>query len=159
MFPIRKCPAQPPIASWSRPPSGPTPGDVAHLQAIGYQAWLNEQFAMAPVSNYNAALVSSQGGLPTLFLANAVTNPDQLRQRVGFALSQITVISITKLIWNNNIVPFENLLLNDAFTNYRQILGDVTLAPSMGCYLDHVATTRAAGQAHLPWRMKTTPAK
>jgi uncharacterized protein (DUF1800 family) len=115
---------------------GPTPGDVAHLQAIGYQAWLNEQFAMAPVSNYNAALVSSQEGIPTLFLANAVTNPDQLRQKVGFALSQITVISITKLIWNNNIVPFENLLLNDAFTNYRQILGDVTLAPSMGYYLD-----------------------
>jgi uncharacterized protein (DUF1800 family) len=115
---------------------GPTPADVAHLQNIGYQAWLNEQFAMAPVSNYNPLLASSQSGFPQLFLANAVTNPDQLRQRVGFALSQITVISITKLIWNNNIVPFENMLLNDAFTNYRQILGDVTLNPSMGFYLD-----------------------
>lgn len=115
---------------------GPTPADVAHLQSIGFQAWLNEQFAMAPVSNYNAALVSSQEGLPPLFLANAVTNPDQLRQKVGFALSQISVISITKLIWNNNIVPFENLLLNDAFTNYRQILGDVTLSGPMGYYLD-----------------------
>jgi uncharacterized protein (DUF1800 family) len=115
---------------------GPTPADVAHLQSIGFQAWLNEQFAMAPVSNYNAALVSSQEGLPPLFLANAVTNPDQLRQRIGFALSQISVISITKLIWNNNIVPFENLLLNDAFTNYRQVLGEVTLSGPMGYYLD-----------------------
>lgn len=115
---------------------GPTPADVAHLQTIGFQAWLNEQFAMAPVSNYNAALVSSQSGIPALFLANAVTNPDQLRQRVAFALSQISVISITKLIWNNNIVPYENLLLNDAFTNYRQILGDVTLSGPMGYYLD-----------------------
>ena len=116
---------------------GPTPADVAHLQTIGFQAWLNEQFAMAPVSNYNAALVSSQEGIPTLFLANAVTNPDQLRQKVGFALSQITVISITKLIWNNNIVPFENLLLNDAFTNYRQILGDVTLSSVHGLLPRH----------------------
>ena len=70
------------------------------------------------------------------FLANAVTNPDQLRQKVGFALSQIFVISITKLIWNNNMVPYEHMLLNDAFTNYRQILGDVTLSARMGYYLD-----------------------
>ena len=125
---------------------GATPADVAHLQSIGYQAWLNEQFAMAPVSNYNAALVSSHEGLPPLFLANAVTNPDQLRQKVGFALSQISVISITKLIWNNNIVPYENLLLNDAFTNYRQILGDVTLSGPMGYYLD-MANNAAANPA------------
>lgn len=74
--------------------------------------------------------------MPNRFLTNAVTNPDQLRQRVAFALSQITVISITKLIWNNNIVPFEELLATDAFTNYRQILGDVTLSGPMGGYLD-----------------------
>jgi uncharacterized protein (DUF1800 family) len=101
---------------------------------------------MAPVSSYTAALASDQEGLPTLFLANAVTNADQLRQRVAFALSQITVISITKEIWNQNIVPFENLLLTDAFTNYRQILGDVTLSPCMGYYLD-MANNAAADPA------------
>ena len=75
-----------------------------------------------------------------------MTNPDQLRQRVAFALSQITVISITKLIWNNNIVPFEQMLANDAFTNYRQILGDVTLSGPMGGYLD-MANNAAANPA------------
>ncbi|HEY3740651.1 MAG TPA: DUF1800 family protein [Bryobacteraceae bacterium] len=115
---------------------GPSPSDVANVQALGFQGWINQQFAMAPVSNYTAALSSSQGGLPNLFLGNAVTNPDQLRQRVAFALSQIAVISITKQIWNQNVAPFENMLLNDAFVNYRQILGDVTLSPCMGYYLD-----------------------
>jgi uncharacterized protein (DUF1800 family) len=125
---------------------GASPADVANVQTLGFQGWLNQQFAMAPVSSYTAALVSSQEGLPNLFLANAVTNPDQLRQRVAFALSQIAVISITKEIWNQNVVPYENMLLNDAFVNYRQILGDVTLSPCMGYYLD-MANNAAANPA------------
>src|SRR5208283_3741183 len=95
----------------------------------------NQQFAMAPVSSYSA-ITSSQGGLPGLFLTNAVTNPDQLRQRVAFALSQIFVTSLQKLIWNDNMVLYQNMLLADAFTNYRQIMADVTLSPAMGQYLD-----------------------
>ncbi len=114
---------------------GPTPNDAANLQTIGFQAWLNQQYAMAPVSNYTP-IVSSQGGMPQHFLTNAVTNPDQLRQRVAFALSQIFVTSIQKLIWNDNMVLYQNMLLNDAFTNYRQIMYDVTLSPAMGQYLD-----------------------
>ena len=59
-----------------------------------------------------------------------------MRQRVAFALSQIFVTSIQKLIWNDNMVLFQNMLLADAFTNYRQIMADVTLSPAMGQYLD-----------------------
>jgi uncharacterized protein (DUF1800 family) len=46
------------------------------------------------------------------------------------------VTSLQKLIWNSNMVLFQNMLLADAFTNYRQIMGDVTLSPAMGQYLD-----------------------
>jgi uncharacterized protein (DUF1800 family) len=114
---------------------GPTPSDAAHVQTIGFQAWLTEQFNLAQVSNYNT-ITSDQGGMPAHFLTNAVSNPDQLRQRVAFALSQIFVTSIQKLIWNQNMVLFQNMLLGDAFSNYRQIMGDVTLSPAMGQYLD-----------------------
>ena len=34
------------------------------------------------------------------------------------------------------MILFQNMLLADAFTNYRQIMGDVTLSPAMGQYLD-----------------------
>ena len=121
---------------------GPTPADAAHVQTIGFQAWLNEQFAMPVISNYNA-VTGSQEGMPATFLANAVTNADQLRQRVAFALSQIFVTSITTVIWNGDMIPFEQLLINDAFTNFRKILGDVTLNPAMGEYLDMANNAKA----------------
>ena len=122
---------------------GPSPADATHLQTIGFQAWLNEQFAMPVVSNYNPLLNTSQSGMPAYFLANAVTNADQLRQRVAFALSQIFVTSITTVIWNQDMIPYEQMLINDAFTNYRQILGDVTLSPAMGEYLNMANNAKA----------------
>jgi len=121
---------------------GPTPAEAAHVQTIGFNAWLDEQLAMPAISSY-MGVSGSQGGLPNAFLANAVTNPDQLRQRVGFALSQIFVVSITKLIWNQDVAPYEQMLVDDAFTNYRKILGDVTLSPAMANYLDMANNAKA----------------
>ena len=121
---------------------GPTPADAAHVQTIGLPAWLQEQLSMPQVSNYNS-VGGSQGGLPNTFLANAVNNPDQLRQRVAFALSEIFVTSITKIIWNGDMIPYQHMLMADAFTNYRKILGDVTLSPTMGEYLDMANNAKA----------------
>ncbi len=121
---------------------GATPADAAHVQTIGFQAWLAEQFNLPVISNFNG-VPASQSGMPQWFLANAVTNADQLRQRVSFALSQIFVVSITKIIWNGDMVPYEQMLLADAFTNYRQILGDVTLSAGMGEYLDMANNAKA----------------
>ncbi len=114
---------------------GPTPSDAAHVQAVGFQGWLNEQFAMPVLAPY-VATSSSNGLLRQQFLTNAVMNADQLRQRVAFALSQIFVVSENKLIWDPQVAPFENILLNDAFANYRKIMADVTLDSSMGYFLD-----------------------
>lgn len=123
---------------------GPTPAEASHVQQVGLQGWLNEQFALAPVTNYNNIAAQSQGGLTANFLANATTNSDQLRQRVAFALSQIFVTSVSKLIWNQSVIPYQQMLMADAFVNYRQILGDVTLSPAMGQYLDMANNAKAA---------------
>ena len=126
---------------------GPSPADAALVQTLGFQGWLSQQFAMPAISNFNALAGSSQSGMPAVFLANAVTNPDQLRQKVAFALSQIFVTSITKVIWNQTMMPYQQMLLTDAFTNYRQILGDVTLSPAMGYYLDMANNAQANAAA------------
>jgi uncharacterized protein (DUF1800 family) len=118
---------------------GPTNADIANVQALGLQAWLSQQFAMPKVSNYS----NMTSGMSARFVTNSVMNADQLRQRVAFALSQITVVSLNSLIFENNVTPFEDLLLSDAFTNYRQILGDVTLSPSMGAFLNMVNNAAA----------------
>jgi hypothetical protein len=121
---------------------GPTPADAARVQMVGEAGWLSEQFALPQISNYNS-ITGEQGGMPTHFLTMAVSNQDQLRQRVAFALSQIFVTSLNKLIWNDNMVTFQNTLLTDAFSNYRQIMADVTLSPAMGQYLDMANNAKA----------------
>ncbi|MEO7030678.1 MAG: DUF1800 family protein, partial [Acidobacteriaceae bacterium] len=121
---------------------GPTPTEAAHVQAIGIPAWINEQFALPQISNYDN-ITAVQNGMSAHFLTNAVTNRDQLRQRVGFALSQIFVTSAEKLIWNFNMVPFQDMLLADSFSNFRKIMGDVTLSPAMGEYLDMANNAKA----------------
>ena len=120
---------------------GPTAADAANVQTLGFQGWLNQQFASPKVSNYSA--IGNQSSFTPLFLTNAVNNPDQLRQRVAFALSEITVTSITKNIWTSTTAPFEEMLMTDAFSNFRQILNDVTLAPAMGQFLDMANNSKA----------------
>jgi uncharacterized protein (DUF1800 family) len=118
---------------------GPTPDSIAHLQAIGINAWLTEQFN-EPVSAYNLP-VDTSTNLSTLqeqFFKNAIVGPDQLRQRLAFALGQIVVVSGVKLASYDEMMPYQQLLLNDAFGTYHSLLTDVTLSPAMGHYLDMV---------------------
>ena len=41
------------------------------------------------------------------------------------------------------MIPYQHLLMNDAFTNYRKLLDDVTLSPAMGYYLDMANNAKA----------------
>ncbi len=71
------------------------------------------------------------------FSQNALTKQDQLRQRVAFALSQILVTSGA----DNTIMPYgmakyQQLFLDNAFSNYKDLLTAVTLSPAMGDYLN-----------------------
>ena len=88
------------------------------------------------------------------FFQNAVSAPDQLRQRVAFALSQILVISGTELETMGGIGYYQQLLMNFAFANFREIMYEVTLSPSMGKFLDMVYSQKkpAASSARRPER-------
>ena len=120
---------------------GPTSAEAANVQTLGFQGWLNQQFGMPKISNYSG--IGSQSSFSPIFLTNAVNNADQLRQRVAFALSEIMVTSIVKNIWTSTTAPFEEMLMTDAFSNFRQILNDVTLAPAMGQFLDMANNAKA----------------
>ncbi|MCR3961362.1 DUF1800 domain-containing protein, partial [Aeromonas veronii] len=67
----------------------------------------------------------------------ALTAPDQLRQRVAFALSEILVVSDTSdaLSSQEGLCWYYDLLVDGAFGNFRDLLEDVTLSPEMGRYL------------------------
>jgi uncharacterized protein (DUF1800 family) len=76
------------------------------------------------------------------FYRNALTQPDQLRQRVAFALAQIFVISSREVDGTYGQRNYHNMLLDKAFTNWRDLMRGVTLSPVMGEYLDHVNNDR-----------------
>jgi uncharacterized protein (DUF1800 family) len=81
------------------------------------------------------------------FFINAVTAPDQLRQRVAWALSQIAVTSGTDpdLSFAYSMSRFQNIMFQEAFGNYRTLLQKITVSPAMGYYLTMVNNDRASG--------------
>lgn len=155
---------------------GPSTADLQHVRSIGFQAWLNEQFNEPPQfgstqSDYPSLPlypVDPTVGCPTAsptpapatcgrdnytlyplqqkFFQNALTQPDQLRQRVAFALHQLLVISGRDL--NNDeaswMAPYLQVLDRNAFGNFRNTLMEVTLSPSMGDYLSMAGNSKAA---------------
>ena len=132
---------------------GPTTNTIQHVQQIGIDAYINEQFAESTTTL--AAIPSSP--LPAVCLAAntaypcaesewwtaAITGPDQLRQRVAFALSEMFVVS-TQSIAGQAIPQFHNVLSNDAFTNFSTIMKDVALSPAMGGYLNMLNSAKPA---------------
>ena len=131
---------------------GATTQDIAVVQALGYEGWIDTQMAMAPtrlndhvetvlatLSNNTEALVPAHR--QEAWWTAAVTAPDQLRQRVAFALSEIFVISDRADAVYNQILgatDYYDMLGRDAFGNYRDLLEDVTLHPMMGHYLSMI---------------------
>ncbi len=114
---------------------GPNSTTLAQVQQMGIDAYLDQQFAMPPTP-IPAPADNSMGSLQQWVLYNYTSAPDQLRQRVAYALSQIMVTSASKLVYANEILPWLNVLNQDAFGNYRDLLRDVTMCPSMAKFLD-----------------------
>ncbi len=121
---------------------GPTPASIDQLQQIGYSQWFTEQFS-APISPFtpNAPDITQ---LQSDLFYNALTGPDQLRQRVVLALSELFVISGFKVWQGSSFEPYLQILQEDAFGNFYNLMHDVTLSPSMGFYLDMANNVKGA---------------
>jgi uncharacterized protein (DUF1800 family) len=130
---------------------GPTTSLLSHVQVVGLTSFLSEQFnipttlTLPRVDAAIIALPDDQGPSNSMFQEawwhTIITAPDQLRQRVAFALSEIFVASsLGNEIGNypDGVATYWDMLANDAFGNFRQLLEDVTLNPMMGDYLDMV---------------------
>lgn len=112
---------------------GPNAATIAAVKQMGAQAWLNQQYSMAatPLPQTTDMNVLRNG-----WYMNMVNGPDQVRQRMIFALSQLFVVSSDK---NNNadqLLPWLATLDKHAFGNFGNLLREMTLNPAMGKYLD-----------------------
>lgn len=118
---------------------GPNAITIAQVQQQGLQGFLNAQFAL-PVTPFPnpAGTETNLTDVQDRFYVQIVSAPDQLRQRVAFALGLICTISGNTITLPQAFTPYLQLLQADAFSNYRTIMEDVTLSPAMGDYLNMV---------------------
>ncbi len=131
---------------------GPTPLLIAHLEQVGIEAYLDAQ-RTAPMTDYpelefwpQTRPTNCTGDcqrdnytyyqLQRHFFTNALYGEDQLRQRIAFALSQILVTSQVDVPLPSWMRTYQQLLYKGAFGNFRQLLYDVTVNPTMGRFLD-----------------------
>jgi uncharacterized protein (DUF1800 family) len=132
---------------------GPTTAAITTVQSQGYSAWMNAQLALPVASPTHLAYVDA---LPVpaderyswyareSIWKQAIQGPDQLRQRTALALSELFVVSSEDcdLSSAEATAAYMDVLNRDAFGNFRTLLQDVTLSPSMGVYLDMLSNDK-----------------
>lgn len=86
----------------------------------------------------NGALVENSEDIWRTWWRQSCTAPDQLRQRVAFALSQILVVSEDGELDERTraVLQYYDVLYYHSFGNFRTLLERITLNPAMGRYLD-----------------------
>ena len=149
---------------------GAVDAEVDALRSEWRTGWLQRQFAL-PVGTTHwdrvlqnqAAWLALDSSRTQADLTNAVwdwsvweaylSGPDQLRKRVGYALSQTMVVSLASLSSGGANNPrlaagYVDVLEKGAFGNFRQLLEDVALSPAMGVYLSHRGNLKASYDAN-----------
>jgi uncharacterized protein (DUF1800 family) len=141
---------------------GARPDDIATVTSTGTTAWIDQQLNLAPsqytprdwVSNTRPDTCVNNSTPPltptsycqrdnyTLYLPQkeffqqAINNPDQLRQRVAWALSQFFVTSGVDVGQAYGMIDYQQMLRDEAFGNFKTLLTKVTLHGAMGRFLD-----------------------
>jgi len=131
------------------------------VSQIGFSAWIDQQFNTPYSFNYEAhskdfrdrayeqapdSLKPMAGNyyyryFTSAWTYDAINSPDLLRARVALALSEIFVISNDNAELRGRAYTLSNyydMLSQNSFGNYRDLLEDVALHPAMGAYLTHV---------------------
>ncbi|WP_203311408.1 DUF1800 domain-containing protein [Sphingomonas beigongshangi] len=121
-----------------------------------FEGWIDDQFAMPRATShwdwlvangYNvAANINSEAGFDATMWRQLIAEPDQLRQRVGMALLDMLVVGIggVNLNWKQfATAAYVDVLLDNAFGNYRTLMDAITSNAAMGSFLTFLANRKA----------------
>ena len=138
---------------------GATEAEADRLIGMGIEAWIDDQLQQPaslqlphvqslprpPVAN------QLQDDRVDIWFRNALHGPDQLRQRVAFALSEIMVVSQLSSLNNApyGLASYYDMLAQNAFGNFRTLMEDVTLHPAMGVYLSMLGNEKPNVQLNI----------
>ncbi len=123
---------------------GATTADIESLVEQGNEEWIDEQINLSP--SYHMPLVEPfvdnedfwRSYRISAWWQRSLYSEDQLRQRVAFAFSEIFVVSeFNGVLFDSPeaLTNYYDLLIKNAFGNYRDLLEEITLSPAMGVYL------------------------
>jgi len=144
---------------------GATDAEVARLVSMGdpataYERWIDQQMAepaslqlpsvQAAYAQLSGPIDGLQRDRQEIWFRNAVTGPDQLRQRVAFALSEIFVVSQQSddlRSMSLALADYYDVLARSAFGDFRTLLQDITLHPAMGVYLSMLGNMKSPDSA------------
>ncbi len=121
-----------------------------------YEGWIDDQFALPRATShwnwlvangYSAATyINSEAGFDVTMWRQMIVEPDQLRQRVGMALLDLLVVGIggVNLNWKQfATAAYVDVLLDNAFGNYRTIMDAITTSAAMGSFLTFLGNRKA----------------
>ena len=121
-----------------------------------YEGWIDDQFALPrAISHWDwlvangyavAANINAETGFDATMWRQMIAEPDQLRQRVGMALLDLLVVGIggVNLNWKQfATAAYVDVLLDNAFGNYRTILDAITTNAAMGSFLTFLGNRKA----------------
>ena len=124
---------------------GATPAEVNRVVDMGIEPWIDDQLTRTPSLQLPhlqslpepVNMVDLQPDRVDIWFRNALHGDDQLRQRVAFALSEIMVVSQQGALNDGTfaLADYYDILAENAFGNYRDLIEVVTLHPAMGVYL------------------------
>ena len=144
---------------------GATLPNIQTVQIQGIDAWLEQQLQMPNSFNltsyvqglhqYMVDSINATRPIPSYtidsvfagdilfdiaWFQGAMTSPDELRWRVGLALSEIFVTSRISAFDNNPyaLASYYDILHKNALGNYRSLLDSITYSPVMGVYLTYM---------------------
>ncbi len=152
----------------SRATFGATANDINRLTGSSASDWFLDELRK-PTSTYLDAVraelqqpgAADPSGEPTfqgrttpnfVFWQHAISAPDQLRQRMMYALSQILVISNAQstLLFDRptSVAAYQDILSRHALGNYRDLLEDVTYSTAMGEYLTYMQNRKGDDESN-----------
>lgn len=125
---------------------GPTPALIEEIRSKGFEQWIDEQFALpytkipeGPTKVWDRAAPASfeTSIFPKVtWVGQTLTEPDQLRRRMAWSISNFLVASLVAGDPYGH-VTWLNLLHQNSFGNYRELLRQASINPHMGFFLNN----------------------
>lgn len=126
------------------PVKSPPPSLLAYTTAANQQEI--QVYGDSSKTYYNASFDPNNSNRRRGWWMLALNARDQLRERLGFALSEVFVISDTdSLVYERSYgsAHYYDMLRTNASGDFRTLLGGVATHPMMGYYLSHLRNQKA----------------